>query len=578
MVGPLPPAVKKRKVLEHEHIYLDALPSAQMYERSYMHRDVVTHVLTAQEQDFIITGSADGHLKFWKKKGEGIEFAKHFRAHMEAVFDVLNFDMIAMLRLPFVPSCASWIFKRGEAAAKLAIADQDSPAVHIFDIRSGSEESLQQIRPHQSPVEHMQYNAAHDVVISVDCKGMIEYWSAQDYSFPEAEVSFKFKTETDLYVLAKSKVQALSLAISRDGQQFAMLCSDRRVRVFRFASGKLRASYDESIEAANDLQRSDTEQFKLDNIDFGRRLAVEKDITSPDSDAVQPNVVFDDSGNFLLYATLLGIKVVNLVTHRVSRIIGKVENTERFLRIALYQGVAKVGAKTTTRLPTNAESRGPKRDPTVVACAHGKHRLYLFSCREPEDSEQAAAGRDVFNEKPTTEDILLSGGSEAADGGGVSLPKSVVIHTTRGDIAIKLFPEQCPKTIENFTTHAKNGYYDNIIFHRVIKGFMLQTGDPLGDGTGGTSIWGHEFVDEFDRSLRHDRPFTVSMANAGPNTNGSQFFITTVPTPWLDGKHTVFGRVLKGSDVVLAIEKTKTNPKNDKPFDDIKIINIDVKD
>ena len=88
------------------------------------------------------------------------------------------------------------------------------------------------------------------------------------------------------------------------------------------------------------------------------------------------------------------------MTHRVSRIIGKVENTERFLRIALYQGVAKVGAKTTTRLPTNAESRGPKQDPTVVACAHGKHRLYLFSCREPEDSEQAAAGRLVAGAWP----------------------------------------------------------------------------------------------------------------------------------------------------------------------------------
>ena len=126
-----------------------------------------------------------------------------------------------------------------------------------------------------------------------------------------------------------------------------------------------------------------------------------------------------------------------------------------------------------------------------------------------------------------------------------------------GDIHIKLFLEDCPKTVENFITHSKNSYYDNLIFHRVIRGFMIQTGDPNGDGTGGESIWGGEFEDEFVKHLKHDRPFTVSMANAGPNTNGSQFFVTTIPCPWLDGKHTVFGRVFKGMDVVQEIENVK---------------------
>ena len=102
---------------------------------------------------------------------------------------------------------------------------------------------------------------------------------------------------------------------------------------------------------------------------------------------------------------------------------------------------------------------------------------------------------------------------------------------------------------------------------------MIQTGDPLRNGTGGESIWGHEFEDEFSRTLKHDRAGTLSMANAGPNTNGSQFFLTTVPTPWLDGKHTVFGRVTKGSDVVHAIEKSKTD-KQDRPHVDIKMVSI----
>ena len=129
--------------------------------------------------------------------------------------------------------------------------------------------------------------------------------------------------------------------------------------------------------------------------------------------------------------------------------------------------------------------------------------------------------------------------------------------------------------IDNFCGHARSGYYDNVIFHRVIPGFMIQTGDPLGDGTGGESIWGGEFEDEIRRDLRHDRPFTVSMANAGPGTNGSQFFITTVPTPWLDGKHTVFGRVTKGMDICSAIEAVKID-ELDRPLVEVKILSIDI--
>ncbi|KAG8891912.1 cytochrome P450 monooxygenase 71, partial [Tulasnella sp. 408] len=129
--------------------------------------------------------------------------------------------------------------------------------------------------------------------------------------------------------------------------------------------------------------------------------------------------------------------------------------------------------------------------------------------------------------------------------------------------------------VENFAGLAKRGYYDGVIFHRVIKKFMIQTGDPLGDGTGGESVWGREFEDEFTPALRHDRPYTLSMANAGPNTNGSQFFVTTTVTPWLDNKHTIFGRAITGLEVVHAIENVRVD-KTDKPFDDIKIVNVDV--
>lgn len=179
-----------------------------------------------------------------------------------------------------------------------------------------------------------------------------------------------------------------------------------------------------------------------------------------------------------------------------------------------------------------------------------------------------------------------------------------VMHTNMGDIKIKLFPEKAPKTVENFVTHSKNGYYNGLKFHRVINDFMIQGGDPRGNGTGGESIWGGSFPDEFDPEL-HNLRGALSMANSGPNTNGSQFFIVQareVPanmleqmrdledngfpaditaayaelggTPWLDFRHTVFGQVTDGMDVVDKIAAVKTN--NDVPCEDVIINSIDI--
>lgn len=143
-----------------------------------------------------------------------------------------------------------------------------------------------------------------------------------------------------------------------------------------------------------------------------------------------------------------------------------------------------------------------------------------------------------------------------------------------GEIHVDLFPKDCPKTVENFTTHARNGYYDGVLFHRVIRSFMIQTGDPEGNGTGGVSIWGDEFEDEIRPHLKHEA-FTLSMANAGANTNASQFFITTVPCSWLDGKHTVFGRVTRGAEVVTSIENVRVDERK-MPLMDVRVKQIKV--
>lgn len=166
---------------------------------------------------------------------------------------------------------------------------------------------------------------------------------------------------------------------------------------------------------------------------------------------------------------------------------------------------------------------------------------------------------------------------QASEEGTMSTNRPIVeIETNQGTFEVALRPDIAPKASENFLKHAQAGYYNGIIFHRVIKGFMIQGGDPTGTGRGGKSIWETPFEDEFSDSIKFDRPGLLAMANSGPKTNGSQFFITTAATPWLNKKHTIFGEVVKGNDVVQKIESTKVGP-GDRPVQEVKIIRMTVK-
>ncbi len=136
---------------------------------------------------------------------------------------------------------------------------------------------------------------------------------------------------------------------------------------------------------------------------------------------------------------------------------------------------------------------------------------------------------------------------------------SAILKTEKGDITSQLFADKTPNTVNNFVFLARQGFYDGTVFHRVIADFMAQAGDPTGTGTGGP---GYRFSDEFHPSLRHNKPGVLSMANAGPNTNGSQFFITHIATPWLDNKHSVFGQVTSGMDVLMAIPPRDPSKRN----------------
>lgn len=592
--GPaLPSSVppKKKRKLPYESLYVAALPKGMRYSKSLMHKEQLFNVTVAQSPaDFVITSGIDGTVKFWKKVAQGIEFAKEYRAHEGRIrgtsisadsgmfatigdeddstikiFDVVSFDLLSAMALDQAANCVCWVHHKGSLPLLAVGTGQE---IHIYDGRGERTEPLHKLTNiHRAEVTCIVYNAAFDCAVSADASGAVEYWQpSEPYEKPEGV--FQIKSSTNLFEFKKAKSAPCSMSVSPSGHQLATFSfPDRKIRLFDFASGRLHRSYDESIETLLSMHQAGTEMAKLEEHDFTRRLAVERDLDSP---AVRPrvNISFDESGHFIAYGSLHGIRVVNTTTNRVMRLYGK-DEPFRALHVALYQGAPQQKGIVTVSM---AASNNPlleaaeEKDPILFATGYGKVRFYMFT----NEDTPSKSTRDIQNEKPRQIGKL----SKDADEEKQASASAATIHTNMGDIHIKLFPRETPKTVENFVTHSRNGYYNNVIFHRVIRKFMIQTGDPLGDGTGGTSIWNKEFGDEFHPNLKHDKPYTVSMANAGPGTNGSQFFITTVATPWLDGKHTVFGRVTKGMDVVHMIENVRVN--KEKPEEDIKIVNISI--
>ncbi|MCJ1247038.1 hypothetical protein MMC30_004249 [Trapelia coarctata] len=592
-IGPaLPSSVpkKKRRKLPYEKLYLSALPSSPRYSKSLMHKDQLSFVTMTPLTDFLITSSIDGFVKFWKKVVDSIEFVKEFKAHVGEIrsvsvsqdgrsfatagvdktvkiFDVITFDLLAMLPLQSTPKSICWVHKRGASIPLLAVAEEGGHVINIYDGQGDTQTPVDSISDlHKSPVILMAYNGTYDCVISADENGMVEYWRPEG-THEKPDNVFQYKSSTNLFEFKKARSLPSSITISPSGTQFATFSfPDRKVRIFDFPTAKLYRTYDESILTLTEMQQAGTALQKLEDVEFGRRLAVERELENP---ALQNkiNVIFDESGHFILYGSLLGTKVINTLTNRVVKVYGR-DEPFRSLNLALYQGQPQKKGVVTAQMAASANpllQEAEEGDPMLVSTGSGKVRFYIFT----NDEEISKATRDVQNEKPK-----LLGSRQQVEAKAAETGTAAIVHTTYGDIHIRLFPEAAPKAVENFVTHSKNGYYNNTIFHRVIRKFMIQCGDPLGDGTGGESIWGKEFEDEFS-TLKHDKPYTVSMANAGPNTNGSQFFITTVDkAPWLDKKHTIFGRAIQGLDVVHKIENVRVY--KEKPEEEIKIISISI--
>jgi peptidylprolyl isomerase domain and WD repeat-containing protein 1 len=454
-----------------------------------MHKDQVASVTVAPSPaDFVITTSIDGVVKFWKKTATGIEFAKEYRAHSGRIqsssvsadgaafasagdeddktiklFDVITFDLLSMLNLEAPATCICWVHRRGSAPV-LAVAI--GQVINLYDGRGERQSPLHSLKSlHRSPIVAMAYNPAFDCVLSADESGMVEYWTPRD-NFDKPETVFQMKSSTSLFEFRKARSAPSCISISPSGHQFATFSfPDRRVRVFDFASGKLHRSYDESLTTITDMQQAGTALQKLEEVEFGRRMATERELDNPMVRS-RVNVIFDESGHFILYGSLLGIKVINTLTNRVVKTYGK-EEPFRALNLALYQGQPQRKGVVTVSMAASANpllQEAEERDPMLFATGFGKVRFYMFT----NEDQISKSERDVQNEKPR-----MIGGKKKevkqAESG-----TAAVLHTTYGDIHLRLFPDAAPKAVENFVTHAKNGYYNNTIFHRVLRKFMIQ--------------------------------------------------------------------------------------------------------
>ena len=528
---------------------LEEIPTSAHYQISFMHKTTVTHVISSGRHGYVITACEEGVVKFWKRTSAEppekqmaggkepptpcLEFVKSFTAHIGPVvslcldpsedtvasigsdgliklYDVSTFDATAMLKTNQSFGYAACFLQDASRDSLLAISSASDGNIFVYS--TTSLQLIQTLSFHFKPVTCLAYNQQHKCCVSADEQGILEIWDCTSGSKEGEAVGatcskasnqfyFESKASTDLYKLAKKKTFARSICMSSN--YFVVYAADHKIHVFQLSTGKIQVRYDERLDV---YAAKSGANYGMDSIEFGKRAATERELEEHPRLPTQQMVQMDPSERYLLVSTMVGIKIIEWEKNRVLKIIGKADASQlRFLSFCLSLGDAKMDQQ--MQLARGASSsiamgdRKVSNDALVIVLAYNQRRFYVFSRVDPfKDSKPSEeVSRDIWNEAPTAQDELLATGGNATNAGSQAMSFSkAILRTSMGDIHIKLFPE-VPKTLENFCGHARSGYYDNVIFHRVIQGFMIQTGDPLGDGTGGESIWGGEFEDEFVR-------------------------------------------------------------------------------
>ena len=550
--------------------FLDQLPDQEMYYLSFMHKCPVDFLASSPVNDFFMTMSEDGIMKFWHRTKNDIEAVKtipsgssHFSSYSVSqdglliataakqtitVFDVRAFDKRTQFQFSYPGKVILCFLNNHDSPTyELALSFSSQNDILIInplefvDAQSDPTIIRRISEIHTSPITAMAWIDSRQICVSIDQRGDIQFWDANgdspNFGYYMCESSFS--------TLSINSLTAFSVVASPNGNIIAVCCSDLSIHVFNLENGK------ELFRFYEDLSEEDNCGLDLDL--FLERKH-DEEVNRGNNVYKYFGAAFDYSSKILIVPSAFGIKFLDTKDGSLLRVIGRVEKSERYLSVALLQA-------------SNDIEHEPNAMPMIIANAYDKQRFYLFTRKAPENSK-----RDVANEKINIEKMPQI--NKLRRSLVTQWPTIATLHTTMGSIKFEMWPNETPLAVENFVTHARRGYYDNIRIHRVVRDFCIQTGDPTGTWYGGESIWGTPFEDECPPGAHNfDEKGMVGMANSGPNKNASQFFITTVPAPHLNGKHTCFGKVIDGFENVKKIELVDVDSYQH-PIQEIKLVNI----
>ena len=559
--------------MQKEFDALQKIPQPNYYEKSFAHTTLIQETLKIQKKQLLISLSIDGNLKFWiktkklfeiyktenfhnskiksirKKKNEEILYTLSNNGKEIKMINLNTIDLIKTINLDFIIK-KFLPFKNSSHFEDFLVIDEKEDLRIVSGLKIFGN------------VKNFVFCKKLNCVIFLSGKHFLEYLDVDDWKFVGKKngVFFSSKFDTDLFCLKKKmKGKCLSMVLDEEEEFLSIYSSYLEIFIFDTKTGKLILELDTSYQF---LIKSYPMFFIKEKHNLEKKMLIEDDLIKKLNNekeySQKINFTFDETKSFIIFPFFGGILIYSIKAKKPIKILANKEK-ERYISTTIYNPK--------TEKVDNIKSK----DTIIISYPYKRGKFCLFTLRppinpDPHKKAQPESSRDIpDNSHPKSAPKALSKAKK------LSLSKRAIISTTLGSIHIELFPKIAPLAVQNFLTHSKNNYYTNCLFHRVVPGYV-QTGDPRNDGTGGESIWGKEFRDEIGQVF-HDRPFCVSMANSGRDGNGSQFFITTVPSPWLDGKHTIFGRVFKGSEVVTEIEALRTD-NFEKPYMDVRILNV----